>query len=70
MKKQIMQELGNIFETLTIMAVWYLQKAYKDTLMPLSYTTAYKLHMFYIHLPTFHVWTTAAIKCNALPTDR
>ena len=38
--------------------------------MSLSYTKASKLHVFYIHLLMFHVWTIATIKCNTLFTNR
>lgn len=70
MKKQIMQELGNIFEILIIMVVWYFQKVYKDILMFLFYIIVYKLYMFYIYLLIFYVWIIVVIKCNVLFIDR
>ena len=47
-KKQVMKGIGTIFETPRIMVAWHDQKAYKDIAMPLSYTTASKLHILYL----------------------
>lgn len=66
--EEIMNDPGNIFEKQNYSSMAWLE-TYKDTSMPVSYTTASKLYLVYIHPLTFHMWAITAIEWNSLPND-